>query len=222
MRKLLVLFHHRCVNICLYSCNYLHASFGAGAVEGAWVVAGNDFVSLSEEELVQCDTGSDQGCNGGLMDNAYQWIIENGGLAAEDAYPYISGNGTTGTCKKPKLKLKAATISDYCDLTPGSEKDLEKAVNLQPVAVAIEADQPAFQMYGGGVLPVKKCGKSLDHGVLLVGYGYDAKLKMNYWIVKNSWGADWGENGYIRLQKMPAKAKHSTCGIAEAGSYPVV
>jgi len=193
-----------------------------GAVEGAWAVAGNPFVSLSEEELVQCDTASDQGCNGGLMDNAYQWIIENGGLAGEDIYPYVSGNGTTGVCKKPKLKVKLAHISDYCDLTPGSEKDLEKAVNQQPVAVAIEADQPAFQMYSGGVLPVKKCGKALDHGVLLVGYGHDVKLKMDYWIVKNSWGGLWGESGYIRLQKMPAKAKHSTCGIAEAASYPVV
>ena len=95
-----------------------------------------------------------------------------------------------------------ASISDYCDLTPGSEKDLEVAVNQQPVAVAIEADQPAFQMYSGGVLPVKKCGKALDHGVLLVGYGHDVKLKMDYWIVKNSWGALWGESGYIRLQKM--------------------
>jgi len=118
--------------------------------------------------------------------------------------------------------VKLAHISDYCDLTPGSEKDLEKAVNQQPVAVAIEADQPAFQMYSGGVLPVKKCGKALDHGVLLVGYGHDVKLKMDYWIVKNSWGGLWGESGYIRLQKMPAKAKHSTCGIAEAASYPVV
>ena len=75
-------------------------------------------------------------------------------------------------------------------------------MNQQPIAVAIEADQPAFQMYSGGVLPVKKCGKSLDHGVLLVGYGHDAKLKMDYWIVKNSWGGLWGESGYIRLQKM--------------------
>jgi C1A family cysteine protease len=109
-----------------------------------------------------------------------------------------------------------AHISDYCDLTPGSEADLEKAVNQQPIAVAIEADQPAFQMYSGGVLPVKKCGKALDHGVLLVGYGHDAKLKMDYWIVKNSWGALWGESGYIRLQKMvPQLSFLHVCSIVK-------
>jgi C1A family cysteine protease len=103
--------------------------------------------------------------------------------------------------------LAQAHISDYCDLAPGSEKELERAVNQQPIAVAIEADQPAFQMYSGGVLPVKKCGKALDHGVLLVGYGHDIKLKMDYWIVKNSWGGTWGEAGYIRLQKMVWRTK---------------
>ncbi|EKX39047.1 hypothetical protein GUITHDRAFT_154556 [Guillardia theta CCMP2712] len=193
-----------------------------GAVEGAWVVAGHPLISLSEEELVQCDTKSDQGCNGGLMDNAYAWIIQNGGIAAEDVYPYISGNGTTGVCHVAFLSKKVASISDWCDLKPEDESDLELALVQQPVAVAIEADQSSFQFYNGGVLPAKKCGTKLDHGVLAVGYGYDKKHKMHYWIVKNSWGAEWGDEGYIRLEKMPKKTKHSACGIAKAASYPTV
>lgn len=193
-----------------------------GAIEGAWVVAGNPLVSLSEEELVQCDTGSDEGCNGGLMDNAFEFIIKMGGITSEEAYPYISGNGTTGTCVARLMKKKVAHISDYCDVTPNNETDLELAVNQQPVAVAIEADQTAFQFYSGGVIPAAKCGVNLDHGVLLTGYGFDAKSKMNYWNIKNSWGPEWGEAGYVRVQKNPKKSKHSACGITADASYPTV
>ncbi len=100
-------------------------------------------------------------------------------------------------------------------------------VFVQPVAVAIEADQTAFQFYHGGILSAKKCGVKLDHGVLAVGYGVDPKTKMQYWIVKNSWGGMWGDKGYIKMEKMPKKHKgkkapHSACGIAKAASYPVV
>mmetsp|Transcript_62688 Transcript_62688/g.147459 ORF Transcript_62688/g.147459 Transcript_62688/m.147459 type:complete len:361 (+) Transcript_62688:46-1128(+) len=192
-----------------------------GAVEGAWVVAGHELISLSEEELVQCDTRSDEGCNGGLMDNAYEFIINNGGIASEQVYPYISGNGTRGMCNQVTLRTKMASIEDWCDLNVGDEKDLELALMQQPVAVAIEADQTSFQFYSGGVLPAKKCGTKLDHGVLAVGFGYSKQHKMHYWIVKNSWGPQWGDAGYIMLQKMPKKTKHSTCGIANAASYPV-
>eukprot|EP00286_Rhodomonas_abbreviata_P024698 CAMPEP_0181298132 /NCGR_PEP_ID=MMETSP1101-20121128/5619_1 /TAXON_ID=46948 /ORGANISM="Rhodomonas abbreviata, Strain Caron Lab Isolate" /LENGTH=319 /DNA_ID=CAMNT_0023403133 /DNA_START=485 /DNA_END=1444 /DNA_ORIENTATION=- len=193
-----------------------------GSVEGAWAVAGHPLVSLSEEELVQCDTRSDEGCNGGLMDNAYQWIIQNGGIASEEVYPYISGNGTRGMCHMVTLKTKVASIEDWCDLNVGDEKDLELALMQQPVAVAIEADQTSFQFYSGGVLPSKKCGTKLDHGVLAVGFGYSKKHKMHYWIVKNSWGSQWGDEGYIMLQKMSPHTHHSCCGIANAASYPVV
>jgi hypothetical protein len=192
-----------------------------GAVEGAWFVAGNPLVALSEEELVQCDTGADEGCDGGLMDNAFEFIMKIGGITSEELYPYVSGNGTTGSCKARLVKTKIAHISDFCDLMPKNETDLELALNQQPVAVAIEADQGAFQFYEGGVIPAKKCGTSLDHGVLAVGYGYDAKHKMKYWTVKNSWGPNWGEDGYVRIQKAPKKG-HSACGIAEDASYPVV
>lgn len=102
-----------------------------GAVEGAWVVAGHELISLSEEELVQCDTRSDEGCNGGLMDNAYEFIINNGGIASEQVYPYISGNGTRGMCNQVTLRTKMASIEDWCDLNVGDEKDLELALMQQ-------------------------------------------------------------------------------------------
>jgi len=199
-----------------------------GAVEGAWMVAGNPLISLSEEELVQCDKSKDEGCNGGIMENAYEWIIKNGGITTEELYPYNSGTGTTGVCQSKKITVKKAHLSDYCDLIHGDEKDLEKALVQQPVAVAIEADQTSFQFYHGGILSAKKCGVKLDHGVLAVGYGVDSKTKMQYWIVKNSWGGMWGDKGYIMMEKMPKKSRkskkmpHSACGIAKAASYPTV
>mmetsp|Transcript_4044 Transcript_4044/g.8951 ORF Transcript_4044/g.8951 Transcript_4044/m.8951 type:complete len:158 (-) Transcript_4044:114-587(-) len=157
------------------------------------------------------------------MDSAFNWVINNDGLATETEYPYISGTGVTGKCAAAKkLKFKDVRISAVCDVKEKDEGDLEKAVTQQPVAVGIEADQKAFQFYGGGVLPAKKCGVKLDHGVVAVGFGHDEKAKMDYWIVKNSWGGSWGEDGYIRMQKAPTAGKHSACGIALAASYPIV
>jgi C1A family cysteine protease len=208
-------------------CGSCWAFSTTGAVEGAWQVSGKPLISLAEEELVQCDKGKDEGCNGGIMENAYEWIMKNGGITTEELYPYSSGTGVTGVCQMKKTTVKKAHISDYCDLIHDDEKDLEKALVQQPVAVAIEADQTSFQFYHGGVLSAKKCGVKLDHGVLAVGYGVDAKTKMKYWIVKNSWGGMWGDKGYIMMEKMPKgkkgkKQPHSACGIAKAASYPVV
>lgn len=193
-----------------------------GAIEGAWYMSKKQLVSLSEEEILQCDADADdKGCDGGEMDNAFAWVVSNGGLASEAEYPYVSGSGVTGKCSAKRRLLKDVSISGYCDVKAGDEAELEKAVSQQPVAIGIEADQKSFQFYAGGVLPAKKCGVKLDHGVLVVGYGHDDKSKMDFWIVKNSWGDAWGEEGYIRLQKFPTKG-HSACGIALAASYPVV
>ena len=202
-------------------------SFSAtGAVEGVWKLNNNKLISLSEEELVECDRGVDKGCKGGVMENAYEWIIKNGGITTEKNYPYTSGNGHSEQCYKNKIHDIKAHISNYCELIHNDEKDLEKALVQQPVAVAIEADQNSFQFYSDGILPAYKCGTKLDHGVLAVGYGIDTEKKMKYWIIKNSWGENWGNNGYIKLEKEPKKKHrkkiHSACGIAKAASYPVV
>jgi len=198
------------------SCGSCWSFSATGAVEGAWKLAGNALVSLSEQELVDC-SGSEgnEGCNGGLMDSAFSWIIKNGGITSEAAYPY---KGKDGTCASSG-KTNVAKISKFVDVPEGSQAQLKAAVANQPVAVAVEADQFAWQFYSSGVLS-SNCGKNLDHGVLAVGYGTDNGKA--FWKVKNSWGTGWGESGYVRILRNDADTTGGLCGIASAASYPVV
>jgi len=192
-------------------CGSCWAFSTTGSVEGAYQIAGNKLVSLSEQQLVDCSSAQgNQGCNGGLMDNAFQYIIANGGLEPESAYPYTAQDGT---CVENSSKL-VANIGGYTDVTSGDENALKAAVNIGPVSVAIEADQSCFQFYSGGVLSDPSCGTQLDHGVLAVGYG--SLSGQNYWIVKNSWGQSWGiQNGYVYIA-----LGTDECGIATENSYP--
>jgi len=146
------------------------------------------------------------------MDQAFQYIISNKGITSESSYPYTAEQGTCQTSVE-----SVATISSYTDVPALNENALLQAVAQQPVSVAIEADTEAFQFYSGGVFNNAGCGTQLDHGVLAVGYGHDSSSNLNYWIVKNSWGSSWGENGYIRLVR-----GQNECGINQMASYPVV
>jgi C1A family cysteine protease len=166
------------------SCGSCWAFSSTGALEGALFVATGKLVSLSEEDLVQCDHNGDQGCSGGLMDNAFKWVQANG-ICAEAAYPYSSGGGKTGTCRTPKCS-EVATITGHTDVPSKNEAALKAAVAQQPVSIAIEADKPVFQLYRKGILNSTGCGTALDHGVLVVGYGTEGGA--DYWKVKNSWG----------------------------------
>jgi len=173
-------------------------SFSAtGNMEGQHFMKTGKLLSLSEEELVGCSSAmGNLGCNGGLMDNAFQWVIKNGGIDTEDDYPYKSGLGFSPACVKAKLSKKAATFTSYVDLPNDEEKMAEWVLKNGPLSIAVDASS-GWQTYSGGI--VKDCsGTTLDHGVLVVGYGTDHDTP--YWIVKNSWGATWGENGYIRLE----------------------
>jgi C1A family cysteine protease len=184
-----------------------------GAIEGAWFLSNGTLVSLSEQQLIDCSTAQgNQGCNGGMMDYAFEYVIQNGGLTTEDAYPYTATG--PNTCEAAGKSI-AAKISGYTDVPANSDNALMLAVSKQPVSVAIEADQAAFQFYTSGVLTAA-CGSSLDHGVLVVGYNSAA------WIVKNSWGADWGDNGYIQLARGSAYDPAGQCGILSDPSYPTV
>jgi len=184
------------------------------AMEGINKLTTGKLISLSEQEVVDCDTkGEDQGCNGGLMDDAFKFIEQNKGLTTEANYPY---KGTDGTCNTNKAAIHAAKITGFEDVPANSEAALMKAVAKQPVSVAIDAGGYDFQFYSSGIF-TGSCGTQLDHGVTAVGYGVSDGSK--YWLVKNSWGAQWGEEGYIRMQK-DIPAKEGLCGIAMQASYP--
>jgi len=148
------------------------------------------------------------------MDSAFQYIISAGGITTEAADPYLGAAGTCPTFPSAADPV-AAKISSFKDVPTLDEASLLSAVNIGPVSIAIEADQMVFQFYSGGVMDDASCGTTLDHGVLIVGYGTDAGK--DYWTVKNSWGATWGEQGYVRLVR-----NKNQCGLATQPSYPVV
>jgi len=187
-----------------------------GALEGAWQIATGNLVSLSEQQFVDCShNGGNNGCNGGSMDNAFSFA-ETSPVCTEDSYPY---KAAAGTCSASNCAagIPKGKITGFKDVTPRDLNALMEAVAKQPVSVAIEADQTAFQLYKNGILS-KECGSKLDHGVLLVGFGTENGTE--YWKVKNSWGATWGEQGYIRMER--GLSLDGECGIKLGAVYPVV
>ncbi|KAG1679585.1 Cathepsin L [Nymphon striatum] len=154
------------------------------------------------------------GCEGGLMDNAFRYIKSNKGVDTEKSYPYTAEDGT---CHFKKQDI-GATDSGFVDIASGDEKALQKAVaTVGPISVAIDASHISFQLYSEGVYNEPECSSTaLDHGVLAVGYGSDNGK--DYWLVKNSWGPGWGVSGYIKM----TRNGNNQCGIATKSSYPLV
>ena len=168
-----------------------------GNIEGQWALAGHTLTSLSEQELVSCDT-TDSGCNGGLMDNAFNWIVNDhqGKIVTSASYPYVSGQGQVPSCESVTSKPVGAVISGHHDI-PHNEDDMASYCFAHgPVSIGVDAT--SWQTYQGGIM--SNCiSKALDHGVLIV--GFDDNNSPPYWIIKNSWTATWGEQGYIRVAK---------------------
>lgn len=195
------------------------------SVESASAIKYGKLQQLSEQQLVDCDNfkngGLDHGCNGGLMDNAFTWIGKNGGICSREEYPYVSGTTmTAGSCQKCSVEPNTK-VSKFVDITAGSDTAMMSALSLQPVSIAIEADQRAFQLYSSGVFD-ESCGTNLDHGVGLVGYGTTEDGK-DYYILRNSWGSTWGDNGYMYLARGSSfNGGQGQCGALLMGSYPVI
>jgi len=184
-----------------------------GSVEGCHQITTGTLVGLSEQNLVDCSTSEgNQGCNGGLMTDAMQYIINNGGIDTEASYPYTAEDGTCAY----NPSNSGATLKNYTNVQTGSEDDLQLKCNSGPVSVAIDASQSSFQFYSSGVYYEPACSTSqLDHGVLAVGWDSDSGTP--YWIVKNSWGTDWGQSGYIWM----SRDKNNNCGIATMATLPI-
>uniref|UniRef100_A0A0D3G1H2 Oryzain beta chain n=3 Tax=Oryza TaxID=4527 RepID=A0A0D3G1H2_9ORYZ len=195
-------------------CGSCWAFSAVSTVESINQLVTGEMITLSEQELVECSTnGQNSGCNGGLMDDAFDFIIKNGGIDTEDDYPY---KAVDGKCDINRENAKVVSIDGFEDVPQNDEKSLQKAVAHQPVSVAIEAGGREFQLYHSGVFS-GRCGTSLDHGVVAVGYGTDNGK--DYWIVRNSWGPKWGESGYVRMERN-INVTTGKCGIAMMASYP--
>jgi len=187
-----------------------------GALEGQHKRRTGKLVSLSEQNLVDCSKKyGNNGCNGGLMDNAFEYIKENHGIDTEESYPY---EGKEARCRYNKREI-GATDTGFVDVPAGSEAHLQAALaTAGPVSVAIDASHESFQFYNKGVYDEVECSsEDLDHGVLAVGYG-STDDGQDYWIVKNSWSTKWGQEGYVLM----ARNKRNQCGIASSASYPLV
>jgi C1A family cysteine protease len=196
-----------------------------GALEAVYFNKYKSLQSFSEQQLVDCDNrrngGKDMGCSGGLMDNAFSWISKHGGLCSESDYPYVSGTTKeTGTCQIGCTVVKNSGISNFVDIKPSSDEEMMKALSLNPVTIAIEADQREFQLYKSGVF-TGNCGTKLDHGVLAIGYGYFEGE--DFYLVKNSWSTSWGDKGYIKLGRgTKYNNGDGQCGMLLQASYPVL
>lgn len=196
-------------------CGSCWAFSTTGSLEGQHFKASGDqksLVSLSEQNLMDCSTGEgNNGCQGGLMDNAFKYIISNGGIDTEASYPYTAENG--------KCHFRAsdvgATMTSFKDIPKEDCNALESAVgSVGPISVAMDASHLSFQLYHSGVYDPFLCSKTkLDHGVLIVGYD----TSEDSWLVKNSWGTTWGMKGYFKITR-----KSDKCGLCTSASYPIV
>ncbi|XP_059205362.1 cathepsin S-like [Centropristis striata] len=196
------------------SCGSCWAFSAVGSLEGQLKKTTGVLVSLSPQNLVDCSIKyGNYGCNGGFMTNSFEYVMKNEGIDSDAAYPYV---GKRGQCKY-NAQHRAANCSGYAVLPEGDEFALKEAVaSFGPISVAIDASRPKFVFYRHGVYRDHTCSHDVNHGVLVVGYG--TQKGQDYWLVKNSWGLHYGDEGYIRM----ARNRHNQCGIALYACFPIM
>uniref|UniRef100_A0A8C5IY91 Cathepsin K n=1 Tax=Junco hyemalis TaxID=40217 RepID=A0A8C5IY91_JUNHY len=192
-------------------CGSCWAFSSVGALEGQLKRKTGKLLSLSPQNLVDCVANND-GCGGGYMTNAFEYVRQNRGIDSEDSYPYI---GQDESCMYSPTG-KAAKCRGYREIPEGNEKALKRAVaRIGPISVGIDASLPSFQFYSRGVYYDESCNaENINHAVLAVGYG--AQKGTKHWIIKNSWGEEWGNKGYVLL----ARNMNNACGVANLASFP--
>lgn len=198
------------------SCGSCWTFSTTGCVEAHHAIVNSQLISLSEQQLVDCAQAfNNHGCEGGLPSQAFEYIYYNGGIESEKDYPYT---GKDGSCHFNKSKV-AATVSGVVNISKGAEGDIVDAVGtVGPVSIAFDVTAH-FQLYKKGVYTGLFCHQTashVNHAVLAVGYN-TTESGQPYWIVKNSWGSEWGMDGYFWIER-----GKNTCGLAECASYPRV
>ncbi|XP_063353781.1 procathepsin L-like [Pelmatolapia mariae] len=196
-------------------CGSCWAFSSTGSLEGQNFRKTGKLVSLSEQQLVDCSSSfGNLGCNGGLMGYAFRYVNASGGIETEASYPYEAQDGS---CRYKRNSIATKCIG-YVDVAQGNEDALKQAVaTVGPVSVAVDASHLSFQLYESGVYDEPACSnKTYSHAVLVVGYG--TENGNDYWLVKNSWSINWGEQGYIKM----SRNNNNQCGIATIASYPLV
>ncbi|XP_028803858.1 ervatamin-B [Neltuma alba] len=198
------------------NCGSCWAFSAIGAIEGINALTTGNLVSLSEQQLVSCDTSS-FGCQGGYVTTAFDYVIRNRGVASEVLYPYTA---TNGTCNAFLETFRNASIDGHRWVGSRSEDTLFCAVARQPVTALVQASGPDFMFYQNGIIDESACRNispcTVNHGVLVVGYGTISG--QDYWIVKNSWGSNWGAGGYFFLKRNTGL----DVGVCNVNCYPIV